>query len=90
MSNQDCDQYKLTIAGQFFQNTNWIMTSVVLAWLVITIGYIAVRATQSLNFTENKGGLMVYGILVLTVEVSALSPLTLLAQHHTCAIITAW
>lgn len=56
------------------------MTSVVLAWLVITIGYIAVRATQSLNFTENKGGLMVYGILVLTVEVSALSPLTLLAQ----------
>ena len=67
---------EVIIVGQFFQNTNWIMTSVVLTWVVITIGYIIVRATQSLNFTDTKGGLIVYGIVVLTVEVCSLYSVT--------------
>ena len=67
---------EVIIVGQFFQNTNWIMTSVVLTWVVITIGYIIVRATQSLNFTDTKGGLIVYGIVILTVEVCSLYPVT--------------
>ena len=65
---------ELMSAGQFFQNTNWIMTSVVLAWVTITIGYIVVRATQSFDFKADKKGLLPYGIIVLTVEVSHLCP----------------
>lgn len=75
-----CDKSGLTIAGQFFQNTNWLMTSVVLAWVAVTIGYIVVRATESLNFADNSGGLIVYGIVVLTVEVSPRHP-QLLFSH---------
>lgn len=56
------------------------MTSVVLAWVVVTIGYIVVRATQSLNFADNSGGLIVYGIVVLTVEVSPRHPQLLLTH----------
>ena len=48
------------------------MTGVVLAWLVVTIGYICVRAMESLNFENDRSGLIVYGIVVLTVEVSSL------------------
>lgn len=44
------------------------MTSVVLAWVVVTIGYIIVRASVSLKNLQN--GTIVYGIFVLVVEVS--------------------
>lgn len=80
-------QVEPTIAGQFFQNTNWLMTSVVLAWVVVTIGYIVVRATQSLNFADNSGGLIVYGIVVLTVEVSPRHPQLLFTQPHVRAAV---
>ena len=64
---------ELTIAGQFFQNTNWLMTSVVCTWVVVFIGYLVVRAAVSLKFENDKGGLIVYGIVVLVVEVSSRS-----------------
>lgn len=60
------------------------MTSVVLAWVVVTIGYIVVRATQSLNFADDsaRGGLIVYGIVVLTVEVRSRHPPLLFTRLH--------
>ena len=56
-------------AGQFFQNTNWFMTGIVLAWVAVTIGYIIVRATESLKRSEQGMGILIYGIWVLVVEV---------------------
>ena len=73
---------QLVFAGQFFQNTNWIMTSVVLAWVTVTIGYIIVRATQSFDFKKNKAGLLPYGIIVLTVEVRSRCSYYLPKQQH--------
>ena len=55
-------------AGQFFQNTNWFMTGIVLAWVAVTIGYIIVRATQSL--ANLSTGILIWGIWVLIIEVS--------------------
>ena len=57
-------------AGQFWRNTNWFMTGMVLAWVSITIGYVVVRATQSLKGLST--GLLIYGIWVLVVEVRPL------------------
>ena len=57
-------------AGQFFQNTNWFMTGLVLAWVAVTVGYVIVRATESLDGLSL--GLRIYGIWVLVVEVSNL------------------
>lgn len=48
------------------------MTSVVCCWVVVFIGYLVVRAVVSLKFEDDKGGLIVYGIVVLVVEVSSL------------------
>ena len=61
----------LLAAGQFFQNTNWFMTGVVLAWIVVTIGYVIVRATESLSGLST--GILIYGIWVLCIEVSSSS-----------------
>ena len=62
-------------AGQFFRNTNWFMTGVVLAWVAITVAYVYVRAAQSLAFKhgveQNPRGLLAYGIWVLIVEVGS-------------------
>ncbi len=57
-------------AGQFWRNTNWFMTGMVLAWVSITIGYVVVRATQSLKGLST--GILIYGIWVLVVEVRPL------------------
>jgi len=46
------------------------MTGMVLAWVSITIGYVVVRATQSLKGLST--GLLIYGIWVLVVEVRPL------------------
>ena len=62
------DEVTAVAAGQFFQNTNWFMTGIVLAWVAVTIGYIIVRATQSL--AELSTGRMIWGIWVLIIEVS--------------------
>lgn len=48
------------------------MTSVVLAWIVVTIGYIIVRASVSLK--NLHGADIVYGIYVLVIEVSPPGP----------------
>ncbi|KAL3145110.1 hypothetical protein ABBQ38_001719 [Trebouxia sp. C0009 RCD-2024] len=70
---------KLPWAGQFFQNTNWIMTSVVLAWIVVTIGYIIVRASVSLK--NLHGADIVYGIYVLVIEALGATTLFLYGTH---------
>ena len=44
------------------------MTSVVLAWVAVTIGYIIIRASVSLQ--NMQGADIVYGVYVLVVEVS--------------------
>ena len=66
-------------AGQFFRNTNWLMTGMVLAWVAITIAYVYVRAAKSLAFKhgqeQNPKGLLAYGIWVLIVEVGSCTPL---------------
>ena len=54
-------------AGQFFQNTNWFMTGIVLAWVAVTIGYVIIRASQSLGLPI---GIKIWGIWVLVIEVS--------------------
>lgn len=57
------------LAGQFFQNTNWFMTGMVLAWLAVTVGYVVVRSSQSIKPLEI--GVKIYGIWVLVIEVSS-------------------
>lgn len=44
------------------------MTGIVLAWVAVTIGYIIVRATQSL--ANLSTGILIWGIWVLIIEVS--------------------
>ena len=61
-----------TTAGQFFQNTNWFMTGIVFAWIVVLIGYIIVRATLSINSKVGSVAVVMYAIFVLVVEVSFL------------------
>ena len=53
-------------AGQHLQNINWIMAFIIMAWFVITIIYIVVRATKSLHL----GKATAYGVWVLVMEVT--------------------
>ena len=48
------------------QNINWLMAFLILAWFVVTIIYIVVRATKSLKL----GKATAYGVWVLVMEVS--------------------
>lgn len=52
-------------AGQYLQNINWLMAILTLAWFVVSIIYIVVRATKSLNL----GKATAYGVWVLVMEV---------------------
>lgn len=70
---------KLQWAGQFFQNTNWFMTGMVLAWLAVTVGYVVVRSSQSIK--PLKIGVKIYGIWVLVIEVLGASTLLIYAVH---------
>lgn len=70
---------RLPWAGQFWRNTNWFMTGMVLAWVAITTGYVVVRATQSLKGLST--GILIYGIWVLVVEVLGATTLMLYAVH---------
>lgn len=48
------------------RNVNWLMALLALAWFVIAIIYIVVRATKSLHL----GKATAYGVWVLVMEVS--------------------
>lgn len=52
------------------QNINWLMAFLILAWFVVTIIYIVVRATKSLKL----GKATAYGVWVLVMEVSIPPP----------------
>lgn len=54
-------------AGKFWVNVNWVMACIFTAWIVVTIAYYVVRATQSLNHLN--AGTFVYAVWVLVVEV---------------------
>ena len=62
----------LRIAGQYMQNVNWLMALLALAWFIIAIIYIVVRATKSLHL----GKATAYGVWVLVMEVSQPTHLT--------------
>lgn len=63
----DCSEVQATCvdAGQYMQNVNWLMALLTLAWFVIAIIYIVVRATKSLHL----GKATAYGVWVLVMEV---------------------
>ena len=52
------------------QNINWLMAFLILAWFVVTIIYIVVRATKSLKL----GKATAYGVWVLVMEVRPPTP----------------
>ena len=74
-----CQTCPLSCAGkgQWKWNICWPMVLIVLAWFVVTIIYIVVRATKSLSL----GHLVAYGVWVLVVEGLGASTLLLYAFH---------
>ena len=52
------------------QNINWLMAFLILAWFVVTIIYIVVRATKSLKL----GKATAYGVWGLVMEDSKHTP----------------
>ena len=67
------------LAGQYLQNVNWLMAILTVAWFVIAIIYIVVRATRSLHL----GKATAYGVWVLVMEVTPLLSPTLLLSPIT-------